>query len=167
MATHPATSRGFSENAELKGVKKVKRKLTDEELRLLKETGYSKKAIELYLRKTNVGVVDDPDITETYVGPCGDVIKLYLKISRNDIVKEAKFHYLGCPGSAASASAMINLVKGKTIHVAKNITESDILNELGGLPKPKLDCPKLVITTLRKALVKYQKLKAQQRLERT
>jgi NifU-like protein involved in Fe-S cluster formation len=67
---------------------------------------------------------------------------------------------LGCPGSAASASAMINLVKGRAIQAAKKISENDILNELGGLPKPKRDCPKLTITALQKALAKYQKQKA-------
>jgi len=167
MPTHPTTSRQFSGNAGFKGAEKMMRRLTEEELRLLKESGYSKKAIELYAHRINVGVVGAPDIAETHAGPCGDVIRLYLKVDKNDIVKEAKFYYLGCPGSAASASAMINLVKGKTIHAAKKITESDILNELGGLPKPKLDCPKLAITALRKALVRYEKRKAQQKTEQT
>ena len=48
-----------------------------------------------------------------------------------------QFYYLGCPGSAASASAMTMLLKGKTVNQAKKMTESDILNELGGLPKLK------------------------------
>ena len=138
------------------------RRLSEEEFRLLKESGYSKKAIGLYAAQTNVGVIGDPDITETYVGPCGDVIKLYLKVDKNAIVREAKFHYLGCPGSATSASAMINLVKGKTIEEAKKLTEDDILKELGGLPKPKLDCPKLALATLQRAIAEYEKKKNNQ-----
>ena len=137
------------------------RKLTGEELKLLKESGYSKRAIELYVDKVNVGILKNPDIVETYVGPCGDVIKLYLKITKNGVIEDAKFYSLGCPGSAASASAMTKLVKGKTIDEAKKITEDNVLKELGGLPKPKLDCPKLAVTTLQKTVAEYEKKKAQ------
>ena len=135
----------------------MSKKLTEEELKLLEESGYSKKAIELYVDKVNMGVIKKPDVVETHVGPCGDVIKLYLKVDKDGIIEEAKFYYLGCPGSASSASAMTNLLKGKTIYEAKKLTEEDILKELGGLPKPKLDCPKLAITTLRKAIEQYEK----------
>ncbi len=135
----------------------MSKKLTEEELKLLEESGYSKKAIELYVDKVNMGVIKNPDLVETHVGPCGDVIKLYLKVDKDGIIEEAKFYYLGCPGSAASASPMTNLMKRKTIHEAKKITEEDILKELGGLPKPKLDCPKLAITALRKAIEQYEK----------
>jgi NifU-like protein involved in Fe-S cluster formation len=138
------------------------RKLTKEELKLLEESGYSKKAIRLYADKINVGVIKSPDIIETYTGPCGDVIKLHLEINKNGIIEDAKFHYLGCPGSAASASAMTNLVKGKTIEEAKKLTKDGILKELGGLPKPKLDCPKLAIATLQKAIAEYEKKKNSQ-----
>jgi nitrogen fixation NifU-like protein len=132
-------------------------KLAKEELELLRESGYSKKAIQLYMDKVNVGILKNSDIVQTYTGPCGDVIKLYLKIDRNGVIKDAKFHYLGCPGSASSASAMTNLLKGKTIEEAKKLTEDDVLKELGGLPELKLDCPKLVVTTLRKAIARYEK----------
>lgn len=137
----------------------MSRELMEEELRLLEESGYSKKAIELYVNKVNVGVIKNPDVVGTYIGPCGDVIKLYLKVNENGVVEDAKFYYLGCPGSASSASAMTKLVKGKTIGEAKKITEDDVLRELGGLPKPKLDCPKLALTTLRKAIAEYEKKK--------
>jgi NifU-like protein involved in Fe-S cluster formation len=135
------------------------RKLTKEEVKLLEESGYSEKAIKLYAEKVNVGVIESPDIVETYAGPCGDVIKLHLEVNKNGVIQDAKFHYLGCPGSAASASAMTNLVKNKTIEEAKKLTEDDILKELGGLPKPKLDCPKLAIATLQKAIAEYEKKK--------
>jgi NifU-like protein involved in Fe-S cluster formation len=128
-------------------------------MKLLEESGYSEKAIRLYTEKVNVGATKNPDIVETYAGPCGDIIKLQLRISKSGVIQDARFHYLGCPGSAASASAMTNLVKGKTIEEAKKLTEHDILKELGGLPKPKLDCPKLAIATLQKAVTEYEKKK--------
>ena len=132
-------------------------KLTKEELELLEEAGYSKKTIELYANKVNVGVIKSPDVVFAYTGPCGDVIKLYLKMDENDVVEDARFQYLGCPGSASSASAITRIVKGKTPEEAKKITEDDVLRELEGLPKQKLDCPKLVVTALRKAIAEYEK----------
>ncbi len=135
------------------------RKLSEEELKLMLDSGYSKKAIDLYVNNVNMGTLDMPSVVTTFLGPCGDLIKLYLKISAKDQIEDAKFHYLGCPGSATSASAMTLLLKGKTINQAKKLTEKDILNELDGLPKSKLDCATLSIKTLRKAIAEYEQLK--------
>ena len=135
------------------------RKLLEEELKLMTESGYSNKAIELYVNSVNVGKLEDPTIATTFLGSCGDLIKLYLKINEKNVIEDAKFYYLGCPGSASSASAMTTLLKGKTINQAWKMTGDDILTELGGLPKAKLDCTKLSINTLRKAIAKYEKLK--------
>jgi len=123
------------------------------------ESGYSKKAIELYVNNVNVGTLEKPSIVTTFLGPCGDLIKLYLRINERDVIEEAKFHYLGCPGSAASASALTMLLKGKNVNQAKKMTEDDIITELGGLPKLKRDCAKLSIKTLRKAIAEYEKQK--------
>jgi NifU-like protein involved in Fe-S cluster formation len=123
------------------------------------ESGYSRKAIELYMNKVNVGKLENPTVVTTFLGSCGDLIKLYLKINEKNIIEDAKFYYLGCPGSASSSSAMTMLLKGKTIHQAKKITGDDILKELGGLPKAKLDCTELSIKALRKAIAEYEKLR--------
>ena len=136
---------------------KTSRKLSEEELKLMAESGYSRKAIELYVNSVNVGTLQNPSVVTTFLGPCGDLIKLYLRISERDIVEEAKFYYLGCPGSAASASAMTMLLKNKTISQAKKLTESDILAELGGLPKSKRECATLCLRTLRKGIAEYEK----------
>ncbi|MEM3623631.1 MAG: iron-sulfur cluster assembly scaffold protein [Candidatus Bathyarchaeia archaeon] len=135
------------------------KKLKEEELRLMAELGYPKKAIQLYADKVNLGALKKPDIVTTYLGPCGDFIELHLKIGKASIIKNGKFCYVGCPGSAMSVSAMIELAKGKTVDEAKKITEQDIINALGGLPTEKLDCAKLAITTLRKAIAEYEKIR--------
>ena len=142
----------------------MSRNLSEKELKLMVESGYSKKAIELYVNNVNVGTLENPNVVTTFLGPCGDLIKLYLKIGKKDIIEDAKFHYLGCPGSASSASAMTMLLKGKNITQAKKMTEDDILMELGGLPKSKLDCAKLSIKTLRKGIAEYEKLKGRSEL---
>jgi nitrogen fixation NifU-like protein len=135
----------------------MSRKLSEEELKLMVESGYSSKAIKLYVDNVNVGKLENPTVATTFLGPCGDLIKLYLKVNEKDIIEDAKFYYLGCPGSAASASALATLLKGKTIKQAKKLTGDDILNELEGLPKSKLDCTTLSIKTLRKAIAEYEK----------
>jgi nitrogen fixation NifU-like protein len=140
-------------------VKETSKKLSEEELQLMAESGYSPKAIEIYVNNVNVGTLKNPSVVTTFLGPCGDLIKLYLKISENDIIEAAKFYYLGCPGSAAAASAMTVLLKGKTVRQAKTLTEDDILMELGGLPKSKLECAMLSVRTLRKAIAEYEKSK--------
>ena len=132
-------------------------KLTKEELELLEKSGYSKKVIKYYKDKVNVGVLNDADAALAYTGPCGDTIKLYLKINQSSTIEDAKIQCLGCPGAASSGSALTKLVKGKTLEEAKKITEEDILRDLGGLPKLKLDCPKLAVTTLQKTIEKYER----------
>lgn len=132
----------------------VSKKLTKEEFELLKDTGYSGKVIELYTNKVNVGVIENPDVNLAYTGPCGDTMKLYLKIN-NGVIKDAKFQCMGCIGAASSGSAITKIVKGRTLGDARKITEQDILQELGGLPESKLDCPKLAVATLQNAIAKY------------
>ena len=134
----------------------MSKKLTGAELELLKKAGYPEKAIDYYQNKLNVGTIGDPDVALSYTGPCGDTMQLYLKINDNRIM-DAKFLYLGCPGAASSGSALTRMVRGKTLGEAKKLTENDILRELGGLPDTKVHCPKLAITTLRKAITKYEK----------
>jgi len=142
--------------------REIPKKLTEEEFGLLKEAGYSDKAIEFYMNEVNVGSIEKPDVAIAYTGPCGDMMKIYLKISKNDVIEDAKFYYLGCPSAASSGSAITKLIIGKTIEEAKRITEQDVLKELGGLPESKLHCPKLALTTLQKAIAKYEKDKGQQ-----
>lgn len=132
----------------------MSKKLTKEEFKLLKDTGYSEKVIELYRNKVNVGVIKNPDVNLAYTGPCGDTLKLYLKISKG-IIEDAKFQCMGCIGATSSGSAITKIVKGKTLEDARMITEQDILQELGGLPESKLDCTKLAVATLQNAIAKY------------
>jgi NifU-like protein involved in Fe-S cluster formation len=144
-------------------VKRALKELTAEENRLLKEAGYSDKVIELYKKKVNIGLIENPDVAlseRTYTGSVEDAMRIYLRIGENGIIENAKFQYLGCPGAAASGSAITAIAKGKTLEDAKNITEQDLLKELQGLPESKLHCPKLAVTTLQKAIVEYEKKKA-------
>ena len=134
----------------------VSDKLTEEKIELLKNTGYSKKAVELYANKVNVGVIENADVTLAYTGPCGDTCKIYLKISEQNIIEDAKFQYLGCPASGACGSIVTHIAKGKTLQEAERIAAEEVIEELGGLPGDKCHCVTLVLTTLCKAIKKYE-----------
>lgn len=131
-------------------------KLTKEKIGLLKEAGYSRNAIELYGNRVNVGIIENADVALAYTGLCGDTTKLYLKINNQNKIEDAKFQYLGCPASAVCRSILTQIAKGKTLQAAKEITEEEILKELGGLPGDECRCAELVVTALRKTIKKYE-----------
>ncbi len=118
---------------------------------LLKRTGYSKKAIRYYKNKTNVGIIKNPTVSFTYKGTCGDTMKIYLMIDSNKII-DAKFEAVGCAGALTAGSALMELVKNKSVADARNICEYDIVAHLGSVPDKKLDCIYLAIKTLQKTL---------------
>ena len=131
-------------------------KLSEEKIDLLKEAGYSRNAIALYSNRVNVGAIENADVALAYTGPCGDIIKLYLKINNQNKIEDAKFQYLGCPASAACGSIVTHIAKGKTLREAEAITEEEILKELDGLPGDECHCAELAITALRKTITKYE-----------
>jgi len=131
-------------------------KLTKEKIGLLKEAGYSRNATELYGNRVNVGTIENADVALAYTGSCGDTTKLYLKINDQNKIEDAKFQYLGCPASAVCGSILTQIAKGKTLQAAKEITEEEILKDLGGLPDDECHCAELVVTALRKTIKKYE-----------
>lgn len=126
---------------------------------LLKKTGCSKKAIQYFKNKTNVGKIDNPTISATYKGHCGDTMKFYLKIDSSNIIRDAKFEAIGCTGAFTAGSALMELVKNKNVLDANKISEFDIVNHLKKVPDKKLDCIFLAIKTLDKTLGIFEKKK--------
>ena len=120
------------------------------------EAGYSRKAIEIYGGRVSVGVMENPDVDLAYTGPCGDTIKLYLKISVADVIEDALFQYLGCPASAICGSILTQLIRGKTLQEAKAVTEATILADLGGLAGEECHCATLAVSALQKTISKYE-----------
>ncbi len=118
---------------------------------LLNRSGYSKKAIEYFKNKTNVGIIKNPTVSFVYKGSCGDTMKIYLKIVSNKII-DAKFEAIGCAGAFTAGSALTELVKNQSVADARKICELDIVDHLGSVPDKKLDCIYLAIKTLQKTL---------------
>jgi len=117
---------------------------------------YSDKVLDHFLNPRNVGVIKDASaVGNGGDRECGDVIRLYLKIE-GDIIVDSKIKVFGCPAVIACASVLTEIIKGKTVIEALNITNKNISDTLGGLPVEKLHCSELVEAVLRDAISRYK-----------
>jgi nitrogen fixation NifU-like protein len=100
---------------------------------MLSGSGYSDKAIAYYLNRPNLGSLPNADQVSEVTGPCGDSMKVYLRVGHGRI-EDAKVQVLGCPGAVASAMVAMELAKGKTIEEAHAIRDRDIYRILEEIP---------------------------------
>ncbi|MBN1626385.1 MAG: iron-sulfur cluster assembly scaffold protein [Deltaproteobacteria bacterium] len=124
-------------------------------MELLSSSGYSDKAINYFLDKTNMGSLPDADQVTELTGVCGDTMKVYLKLE-NGRIMDAKIQVLGCPGAVASAMAAIDLIKGMRIEDVMAIKDRDIFRILEEIPDQKQHCIRLTVKTLQKAIEEYR-----------
>ena len=115
---------------------------------------YTQKVIEYGIFFLDFGALVDPDGHAKITGPCGDTDELFLRIKEGRI-EEAKFITDGCICAIAACQAATHMATGKTIHECLQITESAILEHLGGLPLDHTHCALLASMTLQRALCEY------------
>ncbi len=116
---------------------------------------YSEKVMDHFMNPRNVGEIEDASGVGT-VGnaKCGDIMKIFLKIE-DGIVLDAKFKTFGCGAAVATSSMATELIKGKTIQKALEITNKAVMEALDGLPPVKVHCSCLAEEALHAALWNY------------
>ena len=118
---------------------------------------YSSKVMDHFTNPRNVGEIEDANAVGQ-VGnlKCGDIMKIYMKIE-DDVVKVMSFKTFGCGAAIATSSMATEMVKGKTIKEALQLTNSAVVEALEGLPPAKVHCSVLAEEAIKAALANYYK----------
>lgn len=118
---------------------------------------YSEKVMDHFMNPRNVGEIENADGVGQVGNPkCGDIMKMYLKIE-DDTIVDVKFKTFGCGSAIASSSMATEMIKGKTIEEAMNITNKAVAEALDGLPPVKMHCSVLAEQAIKSALYDYAK----------
>lgn len=116
---------------------------------------YSDKVMDHFENPRNVGVIEDANgVGEVGNPTCGDIMKMYLKIE-DDVIVDVKFKTFGCGSAIATSSMATELIKGKTITEALELTNKAVVEALDGLPARKIHCSVLAEDAIRMALKDY------------
>ena len=120
---------------------------------------YSEKVMDHFMNPRNVGTIDDADgVGEVGNAKCGDIMKIFIKVD-NDIISDVKFQTFGCGSAIASSSMATELIKGKPLRQALELTNKAVAEALDGLPAHKLHCSVLAEEAIKAAIEDYQKKK--------
>ena len=118
---------------------------------------YSEKVMDHFMNPRNVGTIDDADgVGEVGNAKCGDIMKIFIKVD-NDIISDVKFQTFGCGSAIASSSMATELIKGKPLSQALELTNKAVAEALDGLPAHKLHCSVLAEEAIKAAIEDYQK----------
>lgn len=117
---------------------------------------YSEKVMDHFNHPRNVGEIENASGVGT-VGnaKCGDIMRMYLDIDENQVIRDCKFKTFGCGAAVATSSMATELVKGKTIYEALQITNKAVMEALDGLPPVKVHCSLLAEEAIHAALWDY------------
>ncbi|HIV80520.1 MAG TPA: Fe-S cluster assembly scaffold protein NifU [Candidatus Avanaerovorax faecigallinarum] len=116
---------------------------------------YNDTVMDHFMNPRNVGEMENPDGVGTYGSPvCGDMMQIQIKVE-DDVIKDAKFKTFGCGSAIASSSMATSMIIGMTIDEALEISNKQIIEELGGLPAVKIHCSVLADHAIKAAIYDY------------
>lgn len=119
-------------------------------------TLYNDTVMDHFLNPRNMGDFDGADgVGEVGAAACGDIMKISLKI-RDGKIEDARFKTFGCGSAIASSSMATELIKGRTLEEAKNFSNQEVVDALGGLPPVKIHCSVLAEEALKAAIEDYE-----------
>ena len=117
---------------------------------------YSELVMEHFTNPRNVGVIEDADGVGKEGNPvCGDLMEIFIKVKDNRI-DDIKFRTFGCGAAIATSSMVTEMVKGKTLDEALEVSNKAVAEALGGLPPIKMHCSNLAADALHKAIEDYR-----------
>jgi len=118
---------------------------------------YSEKVMDHFTNPRNVGEIPDADaVGEVGNAKCGDIMKIYMKIE-NDVIVDIKFQTFGCASAIATSSMATELIKGKTVEEALELSNKAVVEALDGLPPAKVHCSVLAEEAVKAAILDYYK----------
>ena len=121
---------------------------------------YTDKVMDHFRNPRNVGEIEDANgVGEVGNAKCGDIMKIYLKVNDNGIIEDVKFKTFGCGSAIASSSMATELIKGKHIDEAWELSNKAVAEALDGLPPVKMHCSVLAEEAIHKAINDYRKSK--------
>ena len=117
---------------------------------------YSEKVMDHFMNPRNVGKIDDADgVGEVGNAKCGDIMKIYIKVD-NNIITDVKFNTFGCGSAIASSSKATEMIKGKSLDDALELTNKAVAEALDGLPAHKMHCSVLAEEAIKAAIDDYK-----------
>ena len=123
---------------------------------------YSEKVMDHFQHPRNVGKIDDADgIGEVGNAKCGDIMRMYIKVDENEIITDVKFNTFGCGSAIATSSMATEMIKGKSIKEALEMSNKAVVEALDGLPTHKIHCSVLAEEAVKAAVEDYYKRKGE------
>ena len=117
---------------------------------------YSEKVMEHFRNPRNVGQIEDADgVGEVGNAKCGDIMRMYIKVDEDQVITDVKFNTFGCGSAIATSSMATELIKGKTVREALELSNKAVVEALDGLPVHKLNCSVLAEQAVRAAVKDY------------
>ncbi len=127
---------------------------------IIMQSLYSDKVLDHFHNPRNMGEIKNPDGVAKVGNPvCGDVMEMQIKVGKKEgkeYIEDIKFRTLGCGAAIATSSITTEMVKGKNLQEAEEITNQAVADALGGLPPAKEHCSVLAADAVKKAIADYR-----------